>query len=67
MVTTFGPKTSIMTRLGRVRRGRLEVVVASSTCSQELIFQKGAILESLRESLPEANIRDLRLTVGAVD
>lgn len=55
------------TRVGEVRRGKLEVIVANSTLVQELTFQKPAILKRLGEQLPGERIRDLRFRVGAID
>lgn len=54
------------TRVGQVRRGALEVIVANSTLVQELSFQKPAILESLGRLLPDEAIKDLRFRVGLV-
>jgi len=54
------------TRVGAVRRGTLEVLVANSTLLQELTFQKQALLEALGQLLPDERIRDLRFRVGAV-
>ncbi len=54
------------TRVGQVRRGALEVIVANSTLVQELSFQKPTILESLGRLLPDEAIKDLRFRVGQV-
>jgi predicted nucleic acid-binding Zn ribbon protein len=61
-----GAAASNYTRVGSLRRGRLDVVVANSTLVQELVFQKPTLLARLRECLPEETIRDLRFRVGAV-
>jgi len=53
-------------RAAAVRRGKLEVLVASSTLAQELTFRKPELLESLRKSLPDERIGDLRFRVGPV-
>ncbi len=53
-------------RVAGVRRGKLEVLVASSTLAQELTFRKPALLESLRKALPDETIGDLRFRVGPV-
>ncbi len=53
-------------RVGELRRGKLEVIVANSTLVQELSFQKPAILKRLGEHLPGERIRDLRFRVGPV-
>ncbi len=55
------------TRVGEVRRGKLEVIVANSTLVQELSFQKPAILRRLGERLPGERIRDLRFRVGPIE
>ncbi len=54
------------TRVARVVRGRMEVIVASSTLVQELTFRKSELIEKLAGQLPEAEIRDLRFRVGRV-
>ena len=54
------------TRVGMLRRGKLEVTVANSMLVQELTFQKPDLLKALRERLPDETIRDLRFRVGAV-
>ncbi len=55
------------TRVGTIRRGKLEVIVANSTLVQELSFQREAILESLAKALPDETIQDLRFRVGAIN
>jgi predicted nucleic acid-binding Zn ribbon protein len=55
------------TRVGAVRRGKLEVIVANSTLVQELGFQKPTILEALARLLPDEGIKDLRFRVGVID
>ena len=45
------------TRVGQLRRGTLEVVVANSTLIQELTFQKAGLLETLRRLLPDQPIQ----------
>ena len=54
------------TRVGTLRRGKLEVTVANSALVQELTFQKQDLLRALRKRLPEEKIRDLRFRVGPV-
>jgi predicted nucleic acid-binding Zn ribbon protein len=61
-----GPLVADNTRVGTVRRGKLEIIVANSTLMQELTFQKTAILDRLREELPGETIVDLRMRVGAI-
>jgi predicted nucleic acid-binding Zn ribbon protein len=53
-------------RVGALRRGTLEIIVANSALVQEFVFQKSGILETLNRLLPEQGIRDLRFRVGAI-
>jgi predicted nucleic acid-binding Zn ribbon protein len=55
------------TRVGGLRRGRLEVVVANSTLMQELVFQKPALLTALARLLPGQGIEDLRFRLGVIE
>ena len=55
------------TRVGCIRRGKLEVTVASSTLVQELSFQKRVLLEALARLLPDERIKDLRFRVGPIE
>lgn len=54
------------TRVGGLRRGKLEITVANSTLVQELGFQKVALLAKLNELLPNQGISDLRFRAGAI-
>jgi predicted nucleic acid-binding Zn ribbon protein len=54
------------TRVGAVRRGKLEITVANSTLAQELTFRKPALVEALRKALPEESFKDLRFRVGPI-
>ena len=55
------------TRVGAVRRGKLEVTVANSTLVQDLSFQKPALLEDPGRLLPDEKIEDLRFRVGPIE
>ncbi len=55
------------TRVGLVRRGKLEVMVSHSALVQELTFRKVALLGELKRLLPDEKIGDLRFKVGAVE
>jgi predicted nucleic acid-binding Zn ribbon protein len=55
------------TRVGVVRHGSLEVLVANSVLLQELTFQKESILDTLGRLLPTETIRGLRFRVGPID
>lgn len=61
-----GPLMAQYTRLGALRRGALEVVVANSTLLQELTFQKAALLKKLVAALPDEGIRSLRFKSGPI-
>jgi hypothetical protein len=61
-----GPQLVPFTRVGAIRRGVLEVLVANSTMLQEITFQKSAILKKLSELLPDENLRDVKFRVGPV-
>jgi predicted nucleic acid-binding Zn ribbon protein len=54
------------TRVGQIRRGTLEVLVANSTLVQELGFQKQELLNSLSQLLPDEKIESLRFRVGNI-
>jgi predicted nucleic acid-binding Zn ribbon protein len=62
-----GPLTAAYTRVGQVRRGTLDVVVANSTLVQELGFQKRALLKNLADLLPDEGIENLRFRVGSIE
>jgi predicted nucleic acid-binding Zn ribbon protein len=61
-----GPLAAAYTRVGAIRRGVLEVVVANSTLAQELGFQKEDILAALQQLLPDENIKCLRFRAGNI-
>ncbi|MFZ5829182.1 MAG: DUF721 domain-containing protein [Planctomycetota bacterium] len=54
------------TRVGALKRGCLEIIVANSLLLQELTFQKQTLLEGLAERLPGQGIRGLRFRVGSI-
>lgn len=54
------------TRIGPIRRGKLEVTVANSTLMQEFSFRKPHLLSALAQLLPERKINDLRFRVGSI-
>jgi len=62
-----GPLAAAYTRLGALRRGTLEVVVANSTLVQEFGFQKRELLKTLTRLLPHQGIRNLRFRVGVIE
>ena len=54
------------TRLGAVRRGTLDVIVANSAVSQELTFRKTQLVAELARRLPEHKIKNIRFRTGSV-
>jgi predicted nucleic acid-binding Zn ribbon protein len=61
-----GPLVAEYTRVGQLRRGTLEVVVANSTLMQELGFQKHTLLKTLTDLLPDEGIQNLRFRAGNI-
>jgi len=60
-----GPEQQAQTRVLAIRRGVLEVEVRSSVLQQELAqFHKRKLLKSLRESLPQLTVTDLKFRSG---
>jgi hypothetical protein len=62
-----GETLAKFSRVGKLRRGQLEVWVANSTMMQEFGFEKGRILAAMQRELPDAKIRNLRFRVGSVN
>ena len=62
-----GPDTAPHTRVGGLKRGVLEVIVANAVLLQELThFHKRRLLEQLRRRLPGTTVTDLRFRPGGV-
>ena len=55
------------TRVGAVRRGKLEVTVANSTVLQELSFRKSMLVSDIVRLLPDEGIQDVRFRTGSID
>jgi predicted nucleic acid-binding Zn ribbon protein len=62
-----GPLVAKYSRVGKICRGTLEVIVANSTLIQELGFQKEDLLATLAELLPDEQIKNLRFRAGSVE
>jgi predicted nucleic acid-binding Zn ribbon protein len=62
-----GARLASDTRLGSVRRGVLEVLVRNSAALQELSFVKAKVLRTLKQLVPEQQIRDVKFRVGSLD
>jgi predicted nucleic acid-binding Zn ribbon protein len=65
--TAVGDKLAANTRAGNVKRGVLEVLVRNSATLQELSFVKAKVLKTLKQQVPEQQIREVRFRVGAMD
>ena len=64
----IGPEALEQTRVGVLRRGELEVIVANGVLLQELAhYRKRQLLEHLRRQLPGTTITNLRFRVGVVE
>lgn len=61
-----GPLAAQYSRVGELRRGKLEVFVANSTLMQEFSFQKVELVAKLQELLPDQGIADLRFRIGPI-
>jgi hypothetical protein len=61
-----GPLAGQYTRVGAMRRGVLEIIVANSTLVQELGYQKQEILAALQQLLPDEKIKCLRFRTGNI-
>jgi predicted nucleic acid-binding Zn ribbon protein len=62
-----GPLVAKYSRVGKICRGTLEVMVANSTLIQELGFQKESLLAALAELLPDERITNIRFRAGRVE
>lgn len=61
--SAVGKELAATTRVGKVRRGVLQVYAADSVTLQELNFQKRTILKRIQKELPHAKISDLRFRI----
>ena|SRR5207253_8389691 len=60
-----GPEAAANTRVGRLKRGVLEIEVIGAVLMQELAhFRKRPLLQRLREQLPGVTVSDLRFRAG---
>ena len=62
----MGEDLAAETRLGPVRRGRLDVIVIDSALAHELTFQKEEIIAKIEQRLPELGVTSLRFRVGSI-
>jgi len=63
--STVGVGLAQQSRVGRLYRGVLEIVVSNSVVLQELTFKKGALLRQLKAQ--SLSLRDIRFRVGDID
>jgi predicted nucleic acid-binding Zn ribbon protein len=61
-----GAKLAAQTRAAGLRRGTLEVLVASNLLAQELGFEHDALISRLQKLSPQTKITTLRFRVGNV-
>lgn len=61
-----GERFAPFTEAGAVKRGTLEVTVATSLLVQELGFEKERLLAALQASLPDAGIKNVKFKVGKI-
>ncbi|MEM9364756.1 MAG: DUF721 domain-containing protein [Planctomycetota bacterium] len=61
-----GESLASQIRIGRLRSGSLEIIVADSVTMQELTFQERQIVRRLADMTPEITIKRLRMKVGQV-
>ena len=59
-----GNQMARLTQVGEIRRGVLQITVKQSVVAQELGFRRHDLVKKLQNSLPDADIRDLRFRVG---
>ncbi len=62
-----GDQLARHSRVVRVSRGVLEVVVSSSALLQELSFRRAEILALLQKRWPQTGLRDVRFRLGSID
>ena len=65
-IAAAGAKLASRTRIGTIRRGKLEIIVENSAVLQELTFQKRQILKTIKETDNEHGINDIRFKVGPI-
>jgi Dna[CI] antecedent, DciA len=66
--TAIGESGSNQTRVGNLRRGVLEIIVANAVLLQELAhFRKRRLLEELRVLMPGTAVTDLRFRAGVIE
>ncbi|MCA9259648.1 MAG: DUF721 domain-containing protein [Planctomycetales bacterium] len=59
-----GERWEGLVRLGKCRRGVLEVRVINSLVMQELGFDKQRIIDALNQQLPRPEVKQLRFRIG---
>jgi predicted nucleic acid-binding Zn ribbon protein len=62
-----GEPLAASTRVGRLNRRVLEIIVSNSAICHRLNFNKQSLLSRLSERLPQNKIRDLKFRVGNVN
>lgn len=62
--TAAGEKWRNVTKVGRFRRGTLEIRVANSLVLQELGFDKETLTDVLRSLMPDVVVEQIRFRIG---
>ncbi|MEM6978872.1 MAG: DUF721 domain-containing protein [Planctomycetota bacterium] len=61
--TIVGPTLADSIRIGKLRRGVLQIHAADSVVIQELTFYKQKMVDRLRHEYPQARLTDVRFKV----
>ncbi len=61
----IGSQLGQKAKAGTIQQGVLEIIVTSSSVSQQLNFKKKNLLKSLQERLPQNKIKDIRFRIGS--
>lgn len=59
-------KLEKFSRAKELKRGVLHVIVSNSVVMQELSFRKEEIIQSLTQSKPDQEIKDIRYRLGSI-
>jgi predicted nucleic acid-binding Zn ribbon protein len=62
-----GSHMAAHSRVGRLHRGVLEIIVRNSATLQELTFRRQELLAELKKVVPSQTVNELRFRVGELD
>jgi hypothetical protein len=60
VIAVVGPAIGNDCKVGKLKRGVLQVYVTDSATLQELNFQRRGVLKRLQKDMPDSNITDVR-------